>query len=296
MKNYFVYLPDDRAATAWECTATSAGYTRVPPGSDYPPQRHPVDHHFTWSKGRILDAYQMVFVTEGAGWFECGKARRKDRIEAGTVMLLFPKVWHRYAPDRETGWVEHWIECRGRAFDRAYKLGSISPKKPVLRTGLDPDLLHCYERCHTLAQRSAPGRQAALATLGLHILSLLEHAGAGRGDGWRQDDAIQRAQLRITERYPEALNMEQLARELGVGYSWFRHAFRARTGLSPKQYHVQVRLQKAQDFLANTAKSVKEIAAILGFDSPYHLSAQFKAHNGLAPDSWRKRLRREANR
>jgi AraC-like DNA-binding protein len=294
VKNYFVYLPDDRAETAWECTATAAGYTRVSPGNDYPPLRHPVDHHFSWSKGRILDAYQIVFITEGTGWFESGRARRKHRVEAGTAFLLFPKVWHRYAPDAETGWVEHWIECRGRAFDRAKELGLINPKRPVLRTGLDPDLLQCFERCHALAQRSASGRQAALATLGLHILALLEHAGTGSIVERQKDDVIQRAQLWIAERYPETLNMQQLARELNVSYSWFRHAFRSRTGLSPKQYHVQMRLQKAQDFLANTAKSVKEIAAILGFDSPYHLSAQFKDHSGLAPDRWRRRLRRSA--
>lgn len=296
MRSYFVYLPCDRTATAWECTATAAGHIRVPPGSDYPPQRHPVDHHFTWSEGRILDAYQMVFITEGAGWFESGRDRRKHRIEAGTVFLLFPHVWHRYAPDRETGWVEHWIECRGSAFDRARKLGLIRPESPLLRTGLDPDLLYCFERCHALAQRSVAGRQAALATLGLHLLALLEHAGSGGADARWQDDAIQRAQLWITERYPEALNMEQLARNLNVSYSWFRHTFRDRTGLSPKQYHVQVRLQKAQEFLANTSKSLKEIADILGFDSPYHLSAQFKSYSGLAPDLWRKRLHRAVNR
>jgi AraC-like DNA-binding protein len=292
VKNYFVYLPDDRAETAWECTATAAGYTRVLPGNDYPPQRHPMDHHFTWSKGRILDAYQIVFITEGTGWFESGRARRKYCVEAGTVFLLFPRVWHRYAPDAETGWVEHWIECRGRAFDRARELGLINPKRSVLRTGLDPDLLYCFERCHALAHRSTSDRQAALATLGLHILTLLGHAGTGSVVERQMDDAIQRAQLWIAEHYPEALNMQQLARELNVSYSWFRHAFRSRTGLSPKQYHVQMRLQKAQDFLANTAKSVKEIAAILGFDSPYHLSAQFKGYSGLAPDRWRRRLRR----
>jgi len=39
--------------------------------------------------------------------------------------------------------------------------------------------------------------------------------------------------------------------------------------------------------LLNTSKSVKEIAEILGFDSAYHLSNQFKKHLDLAPRIWK---------
>jgi len=53
-------------------------------------------------------------------------------------------------------------------------------------------------------------------------------------------------------------------------------------------------LDKAQDLLANTPKSVGEIAEILGFDSPFHLSKQFKNSIGLAPQIWRKKLARRA--
>ena len=83
--------------------------------------------------------------------------------------------------------------------------------------------------------------------------------------------------------------MERLARELDVSYSHFRQTFKRETGVSPKQYHLQVRLQKAQDFLTNTDKPLKEIAELLGFHSEFHLSSQFKNGVGLAPSRWRNR-------
>lgn len=103
---------------------------------------------------------------------------------------------------------------------------------------------------------------------------------------------IETAQLLIARRYHETIIVEQLARELHVGYSSFRQAFKAQTGLSPKQYQLQIRLQKAQEFLANTSKSVGEIAEILGFNTAYQLSNQFKKNVGLAPQIWRQRLER----
>ena len=90
----------------------------------------------------------------------------------------------------------------------------------------------------------------------------------------------------LARRYHERLSVERLARELNVSYSSFRQAFKAQTGISPKQYQLQIRLHKAQDFLVNTPKSVGEIAEILGFDSAFHLSKQFKDSIGLAPQVW----------
>jgi transcriptional regulator GlxA family with amidase domain len=77
---------------------------------------------------------------------------------------------------------------------------------------------------------------------------------------------------------------------LNLSYSSFRQAFKAQTGISPKQYQLQIRLHKVQDFLANTPKSVGEIAEILGFASAFHLSKQFKESSGVAPLAWRKKL------
>lgn len=103
------------------------------------------------------------------------------------------------------------------------------------------------------------------------------------------DDVVERAHSLIALRCHEPLDLRALAAGLGTGYSHFRHAFKARLGLSPKQYQLQVRLLKAQDLLANTDKSVKEIAGILGFESAFHLSKQFKNRCGLAPALWRQR-------
>src|SRR6266404_3197314 len=89
VKRYNAYLGiPGRQEDPWECTATSVGYERVQPGSPYPPRRYPVDHHFDWDHGRVLSAYQLVYVTEGQGAFESELSPKCHRIEAGAVMTL----------------------------------------------------------------------------------------------------------------------------------------------------------------------------------------------------------------
>ncbi len=290
--DYFLYLPEPVQMPPWDCVVVSAGFTRVAAGSRYPAQRHPTDHHFNWADGRILHSYTIVYIVEGGGLFESAASPRKRRIGAGTIFLLFPEVWHRYTPDPSTGWVEHWIECRGRAFDRARKTRLIDPAKPILRAGPDPDVLWGFERCHAWAQRETPWQQAALSTLALHLLALAGKAGSARKNPpQRIDEVVRRAQMLLTEGCQENLSMQKMARDLHVGYSHFRQAFRERAGIGPKQFHARARLQKAREFLANTSKSVKEIAEILGFHSAFHFSNQFKSREGISPLLWRERLR-----
>jgi AraC-like DNA-binding protein len=288
VKNYFVYLPAESANSVWGCVATSAGFTQTQPGSPYPPQRHPLDHHFDWDQGRVLQNYQIILITAGAGTFESAAIAGRQAVGPGSVLLLFPGVWHRYKPDPETGWVEHWIECRGSVFDAAAAAGLIQPTRGLLDFGSTSDLRACFERCHGLAQQGALANQDLLSTLGLHMLALLGHLRRPeRGLEKAIDEVVERARARLALRCDHPLELPALATELGISYSHLRHSFTARLGVSPKQYYLNARLEKAQDLLLNTSQSVKEVAEILGFESAFYLSKQFKSRYGRSPKAWR---------
>lgn len=288
MKDYFVYLPETPQASVWGCAATSAGLAHVAAGGAYPPQRHPHDHHFTWQRGRILQAYQFVLITEGGGVLESGRPSRTWELSAGSVFVLFPGVWHRYAPHGKTGWVEHWLELRGAALDRARERGLISPERPVIQAETGKALYDAFARVHTWAHQDAIAHQDLLSTLGLHVLALLGYSNRDECD--RLGQMVQRAQTLMTARADRPINLPALARELGVGYSHFRQVFKTRTGVGPKRFQQEIRIRRAQEFLANTDKSLEEVAELLGFSSSFHLSRQFKQLTGTAPRHWRERV------
>ena len=290
MKNYFVYLPKQPASSIWGGVTTAAGFTDIAPGTPYPPVQHPMDHYFDWGKGRVLQTYQIILISGGSGVFECAAMKGTQAVEAGTILVLFPGVWHRYQPAPATGWVEHWVEGLGPVYDEAVRAGLINPERCVLREGLTHDLRDCFERCHSLARTDAVANQDLLSTLGLHLLALLGHLRRDeRGFVKTIDAVVQRALMLIALRCQEPLDLRALSKELGVGYSNLRHSFMARVGVSPREHYLSTRTQKAQALLTNTPKSVKEIADILGFDSASHFSKQFKRRLGLSPAAWRER-------
>ena len=81
--------------------------------------------------------------------------------------------------------------------------------------------------------------------------------------------------------------MEQLAASLGLGYDRFRQLFKQQTEMSPYQYHLQLRINRARELLQTTSLPLSEIAVSLGFANPAHLSNLFHRKLGIWPSELR---------
>lgn len=291
MRDYFTYLPLGPHTPVWGASVTSAGFVRTPAGSEYPASRagHPPDHMFTWARGRTLDAWQILLIQKGGGWFESRPTGRR-RVHAGSVFIIFPGVWHRYAPDRETGWTESWIEMSGPVLERLRESKLLEPERAVYRLGAQPELTEAMDRCHHFAQNQPVGYAAQLSTTALQVLALVLSLRDGTAGPPRYiEQVVQRARNLLVERCDQPLQIRKLARELGVGETHFRRAFKSHTGLSPKQYVMDLRLRHVRALLRSSSLTITEIAEKMGYSSPYHLSAAFKKQTGQSPTSWRYR-------
>nr|WP_321981197.1 AraC family transcriptional regulator [uncultured Cohaesibacter sp.] len=283
MENYFFYLPDNGLCDAWQCTAISMGHTVIPSNTIYPPRKHPDDHQLDWRSGRILQAYQIVLVSAGSGTLDYGPERKRVCLKGGDIFLLFPGVWHRYEPSPQTGWTEHWIECKGKAFDIAKDRGILSPDTPLFQSnGMITDL---FMRIHQLAQDDAVENQALISTYALSLLAVLSRP---EGEVARKSELIVNSvRMYLLEHHADDLTPNELARRFGVSYSYLRRLFRQQTGVSIKQFQLNIRLQRGCELLANSDRSIKEIAAILGFANTFHFSKFFSKEKGVPPTEWR---------
>jgi AraC-like DNA-binding protein len=84
-----------------------------------------------------------------------------------------------------------------------------------------------------------------------------------------------------------------MAQKHHVSYSYFRKMFKKYTGVSPGQYHLQLRIMRAKELLISTDKSIKEISYELGFQSIFYFSNMFKKKEGTTPSHFRKKNRME---
>ena len=82
-------------------------------------------------------------------------------------------------------------------------------------------------------------------------------------------------------------SLRELAQRVGASPFRVIRAFRAATGLTPHQYLIQVRVEKARQLLAGGA--VPSLAALkAGFADQSHLTHHFKRHLGITPATYRR--------
>jgi AraC-like DNA-binding protein len=282
-------FPVSRRDKNWGLYATTAGETRIAPHTSYPPGGHPGYIAFDWQHGRIFDEFALVYISSGCGKFE-SKPGVSLPIQSGNAFLLFPGVWHRYAPNSKTGWHEHWIGFDGEIARRWLQRRFFSAKNPVVKISAGDTVLATFSRVMQMVRANCPALQQILGSAASHLMALFYSAQQGQSLANAQSaNAVELAIGRLQNEFDQDLNMSLLARELGVSYRWFRGAFAAQTGLGPHQYLLELRLVRARSLLVETELSVREIAMKVGFEDEFYFSRLFHQKLNLTPSQWRNR-------
>lgn len=291
--NFSIYLPATSAGLAWGAAVTSLGFQRSLPGDRYPSPDtdHLADHLFDIKTGRVLNAWQIVWIQAGRGWFESATSGRQ-RLGPGASFLIFPDIWHRYAPDPDTGWTESWLEMTGPLPARLVREGSLDPKSPALSEGTFPDFEQAMEHCLQLGRNAGGRTSGVLSTAALQALALwIEAKNRRTSASDTHEDAIRRALELLASESAAPESIASIARSIGMAESTFRREFTRRIGVSPKRYLVNLRIRRVVAALTSTSATLEDLAERFGFSSAFHLSTAFKQHTGESPGSFRRKLR-----
>ncbi len=281
------YLIANKRDLDWGLTVTSVGSQKIGTRSLYPHTDHPAEYLFRPEEGRVLHTYQLLYITRGEGWFKSA-SHPLSPIGEGTAFLLFPGEWHSYAPNRETGWHEHWIGMEGPFMDNLTGKEFLKKQTPLFHIGLNDDMITLYMKAQLIAKEQRPGYQQLLAGIVTLLLGSVLSANRQSGAGSRGiQQTISKAKVLMLENIESALSPGQLADAVCVSYSWFRRMFKEHTGFSPAQYQQQLRMERAKELLLGTSKSVKEIAFRLQYESPEHFATLFKKKTGKTPVQFR---------
>jgi AraC-like DNA-binding protein len=285
-KEYFRYLPVSQRDHDWGLFVTGLGHSHVPPDSIYPRSVHPDCYHFGWASGRVLHDFQALYIVGGEGQFE-SKTAGERKVKAGSVILLFPDEWHRYRPLWGVGWEEFWLSFAGEQVENLVSRGFFGPTDPVLDVGVDDSILRPYLTAIDRSRSEPIGYQQLMAVSVMEVLSETIAAVRCRKTGRRAETVVRQARMLLEQHSEKLVNMEQVAASFSMSQKHFGRIFKQQTGLSPYQYHLQVKVYRAKEMLRGTTLTVKEIASSLCFETAYHFSNAFKQRTGMSPSQWR---------
>ncbi|MBW7461363.1 AraC family transcriptional regulator, partial [Paenibacillus sepulcri] len=107
-----------------------------------------------------------------------------------------------------------------------------------------------------------------------------------RGQG---EQYILQARSFIQQHYDKNIQIQDVASYVGLDRSYLSKLFKTRTGISPYEYVMSLRLSKGKQLLQETDLPIEHIALLLGFKDTFHFSSFFKRKAGQAPLHYRQR-------
>jgi AraC-like DNA-binding protein len=209
-------------------------------------------------------------------------------LKNGVLSGFRPSDAHIYQSD-STSPMEHiFVIFIGKEADQLLEQSAIAAKgtievcnqsetlyllKAIMRTGLEKTPFSQQICCSYL--RILLLRQAADVSLPAeHFSQSLE--------------TYQRCKKYIDDNFTGIDSSSSAADACAVNIRYMARLFRQYSKITPHDYIMRLKLNKASTMLLTSSQSVNEIGYLLGFSDPYHFSRVFKRFHGLSPNNYRK--------
>ncbi|PFG24114.1 AraC family chemosensory pili system transcriptional regulator ChpD [Pseudomonas lurida] len=102
---------------------------------------------------------------------------------------------------------------------------------------------------------------------------------------------VNRAQELLAEHLHQPLTLDHLGAELGLSKFHLLRAFQKETGLTPREWAMQLRTRRAKGLLRN-GMAASDVAHHLGFADQSHLNRHFRSAYGITPGLYQSAVKR----
>ena len=82
--------------------------------------------------------------------------------------------------------------------------------------------------------------------------------------------------------YPEKIKIDALASQIGITRNYLTKSFQKELGVSPQEFLINIRMERAAELLTSTSLPVNEVAAKVGYSDALAFSKKFKEEYNLS--------------
>ena len=224
--------------------------------------------------------YHLLYVLDGKVIVIYGG--QKFELTAGDWVLYPPFEKQEYLFLKQDAGRTFWVHFTGCSAEEILSDTGIFPGATFQKPS--SHAMECVRNMVRERQLSAYIHETAENALLMQALICLSRKSKkGGNDLSGLEDVI----LRMHEHYKEPYHQADYARMCALSEGRFAHKFKEHTGVSPGQYYIAIRMEKAKELLACTNLPVSNVADAVGYDNALYFSRLFRSFQGMSPSAYR---------
>lgn len=233
----------------------------------------------------VRGKFILHYVVDGQGKLCMGG--KEYFIQGGEAFIIYPKELAYYEADEKNPWRYLWVIFEGDKAEEVLRELGITEEQPMFYprdSGME--ILTCMEQLLYYHEQE-------LVTIGnMYVLlqTMKNHSAAEREcKVLPQQDYVQQIKRYIEFRYVEDVKVSEIAEHCGLNRSYMTKCFAEATGVSPKEYLMQYRMQRAKELLKKEDMPISNVAYAVGYSDPLAFSKMFKKKEGVSPLEYREK-------
>lgn len=242
--------------------------------------------HYTYRKKGLPENF-LFYCIDGRGWYSIGG--QQYEVGPNEFFILPQNTEHAYGSSLEHPWSIYWIHFGGDALPALNNIQAVQKHfKPEYQKN-STEIISIFNKIYKTLQLGYSIDNLLFANMCLtHFLTLfIYNFRHFETTDTEKLDCVDNAILYMREHINENISLSDLSKHYNYSVSRFSNLFKQKTGYSPIDYFLQMKMQKACQQLDFTNQSIKEVAFSMGFDDPYYFSKRFRTIIGVSPKKYR---------
>jgi AraC-like DNA-binding protein len=241
----------------------------------------------------LRDHYKIHYVHSGTGIFRVeGKTYT---LTAGQGFLIIPGVVCYYKADEHDPWSYSWVGFMGLHAELYLKRAQLSIENPIFSCDptLDASIEHCFGQMFEARNKSVSRDLKLLGLLYSFLATVVDASGQEAVHEKSENVKEQYVKMAldfIETHYSHNMSIESLADELKLNRKYMSKIFKDEIGLTPQEYLIRLRMNKACELMKNPSLGIGEISYSVGYNDQLLFSRMFKKNLGASPRLYRKSL------
>lgn len=233
-----------------------------------------------------MKAYHLFhYILYGSGTFVFRD--ETHHLKKGDLFYIPPGESAIYYPSKHDPWIYAWIGFNGSRSEEYLRRIGLNEFQPIYHDYKDLVLKPLF---NDLADKYNHSKFLSIESLAvflniLYKMMIFEH----------EEDVLltpKQTHIRMAKQFIEnnfqfPIKVTDIADSLSLSPNYLANIFKQELNISPKQYLIDYRMQKACQYLSSSDMQIQDVAKRVGYPKPLHFSAEFKRVKGISPSRYR---------